>query len=955
MTTLEASLAAHTARTLRPQDEISHYRIVGPLGAGGMGEVYLAQDQTLERNVALKILPPDLVRSEERVRRFVLEAKSASSLSHPNIVTIYEIGQDAVRSAGEADSGSVHFISMELVSGKTLTTLIHEDKTDLRTLLGYLAQAADGLAKAHAAGIVHRDLKPGNIMVSADGFAKVLDFGLAKLTEQRDAGPEVTNAPTQLADATAEGLVVGTAGYMSPEQVQGKSVDHRADIFSFGCILYEAATRQRPFAAETGVETMHRILHDKPVPVEELNARVPAELRRLIRRCLAKSPDQRLQSMKDLSLELREIVDEYETLSASASSGSHVSGAAPIAPARRTPVALWIGGGLVVLAGAALAWWGLQRGRATSQPFQSMRMTTQTNRGDVTDCVLSPDGRYLAYLAGRAGRMSLRVRQVATGSDVEVLPAADAQIRNPSFSPDGNYLFYTAFKPDIQNYLALYQVPSLGGTPRERAFDVDSRVSFAPDGKQLVFWRNVLELTQGQLIALDMASGKERIIAKLGQGEQFQGTPAWSPDGKRIAGVVFDPAAGLEATIEFFDPATGKRQLFVKLPQTVLRDIAWLRNGSGLVTAGQVLDQTTSGQIFLHSYPGARTSRLTNDFNDYAIVSASLADETVAALRTMTVSNIWIADASGAPARQLTSGTSPENSAFGAVPLDSATVLFDGPQDRHLRLWSIGLSGEPRPITSGESHAFNMYASADVVAFAHLDDRGLHVWGMAADGGNARQLTSGNGEQPAGLSRDGRNALVIHIDSPRKRSVVSTQDGKVVLERADVFGHIGFAPDGQSVLLAAAEKDSRGLSVAVWSAYPLAGGPATATFRLPPQSMGIRWAPDGHGVTYRKRTDPAWNVYRLPFDGGVPLQVTSFTEGRVTEHQWSPDGRKLAVRLDDGQKANLWVVEADGSHPMQLTNFTSGRIFQFDWMTDSRLTLSAGTSTSDAVLIRDFR
>src|SRR5881628_2047269 len=184
------------AGTLQPEDQISHYRIVGPLGSGGMGEVYLAQDQTLERSVALKVLPPELVRSEERVRRFVLEAKSASSLSHPNIVTIYEIGQDPVRSPGEPESAPVHFISMELVSGKTLTTLIHEEKTDLRTLLGYLAQAAEGLAKAHAAGIVHRDLKPGNIMVSADGFAKVLDFGLAKLTERHVSDEEATNAPT---------------------------------------------------------------------------------------------------------------------------------------------------------------------------------------------------------------------------------------------------------------------------------------------------------------------------------------------------------------------------------------------------------------------------------------------------------------------------------------------------------------------------------------------------------------------------------------------------------------------------------------------------------------------------------------------------------------------------------------------------------------------------------------
>ncbi len=956
MPTLEALLAAPTPRTLRPQDEISHYRIVGPLGAGGMGEVYLAQDRKLERNVALKILPPDLVRSEERVRRFVLEAKSASSLSHPNIVTIYEIGQDAVRAAGEPDSDSVHFISMELVSGKTLSTLIHEDRTDLRTLLGYLAQAADGLAKAHSAGIVHRDLKPGNIMVSADGFAKVLDFGLAKLTERRDPGLEATNAPTRVADATAEGMVLGTAGYMAPEQVQGKAVDHRSDIFSFGCILYEATTRQRPFAAETGVETMHRILHDKPAPVEELNASAPGELRRLIRRCLAKSPEQRLQSMKDLAIELREIVDEYESLSASGSSGSISSGAPAAAARRSSSPALWIGGGLALVLIAVLGWFGLRRGQATRQPFQDMRMSTQTNRGDVTDCTLSPDGRFLAYLAGRAGRMSLRVRQVATGSDVEVLPAADAQIRNPAFSPDGNYLYYTAFKPDVQNYLSLFQVPSLGGTPQEIAFDVDSPVSFAPSGDRLVFWRNIVESSEGRLIELTLGSRKERVLATLGAAEVFEGAPAWSPDGKRIAAAIFQPAAGLESSIEMFDPATGKRQTFLKLPRAFLRNIAWLRNGTGLVSAGQDLHSTILDQVFLHSYPGGRTVRVTNDFNAYTVVSSSLADETIAALRTITVGNAWLADASGAPARQLTTANSPENSVGNVAPLDSSHVVFDAPQDRFLRIWVAGTTGEPRPITSGESHAFNLQTAGGVIAFAHLDDQGVHVWSMAADGGNAHALTSGDGEQVGAISPDGRNLLVDWLTLPRKRSVISSLDGKVVLERTDSFGRLGFSPDGQRVLIAAPVKDARGLNVAEWSVYPLSGGPPTAKFRLPTPATGPKWAPDGNSVTFRMRDNPSWNVYRMSLAGGTPVAVTHFTEGRITEHAWSPDGRRLALRVDDGQKANLWVTDADGSHPVQVTQFGPGRIFQFAWMSDNRrIALSAGSNTTDAVLIRDFR
>jgi serine/threonine protein kinase len=270
-----------------------------------MGEVYLARDASLDRPVALKILPPELVRNDERVRRFVQEAKSASSLSHPHIVTIHEIGQ------ADVDGQPVHYIAMEFVQGRTLRDLIHADRTDLRTLVRYLAQAADGLAKAHAAGLVHRDLKPDNIMVTADGFAKVLDFGLAKLVEHAPADGATATA---LGSPTGAGTILGTVGYMSPEQVQGKAVDHRSDIFSFGCVLYEAATGRRPFQGDSDSEMLASILRDAPAPIEDVNPAVPGELRRLIRRALAKSADRRLQSMKDVALELADIDETWESL-----------------------------------------------------------------------------------------------------------------------------------------------------------------------------------------------------------------------------------------------------------------------------------------------------------------------------------------------------------------------------------------------------------------------------------------------------------------------------------------------------------------------------------------------------------------------------------------------------------------------------------------------------------------
>src|SRR5688500_5915147 len=288
---------------------IAHYRIVAPLGRGGMGEVYLAQDTKLGRSVALKILPYDVAADGERMRRFTQEAKAAAALNHPNIAHIYEVGE----------TGDTHFIAMEFVDGVTLGEKIHRERAPLGKLLMYLTQVAAGLAKAHAAGIVHRDLKPDNIMIARDDYAKILDFGLAKLVEpQRASGaarPSSGETATAiLAQHSMPGMIMGTAGYMSPEQAQGKvrELDHRSDIFSFGCILFEAATGQRAFEGQDPLDSLHKIVH-APVPqIKDFNSSAPGELQRIVRRCLAKEPDKRYQSIKEVAIELDEVWQELK-------------------------------------------------------------------------------------------------------------------------------------------------------------------------------------------------------------------------------------------------------------------------------------------------------------------------------------------------------------------------------------------------------------------------------------------------------------------------------------------------------------------------------------------------------------------------------------------------------------------------------------------------------------------
>ena len=310
--------------------KFGRYEIRSKLGAGGMGEVYLAQDSKLDRKVALKILPSELAANQDRMRRFVQEAKAAAALNHPNIAHIYEIGSSptrgpqtsipagvgAVREGADASptKDEAHFIAMEFIEGQTLRELIHRRQTDLAKLLRHLQHVAEGLAKAHAAGILHRDLKPDNIMVTRDGHAKILDFGLAKLIEPQQSSVDTGGAASELATAILQqhstpGVVLGTVGYMSPEQAQGKTkeIDHRSDIFSFGCILYEAVTGHKAFAGKDAIDTLNKIIREQFTPITDFRADAPNHLQRIVRRCLAKDPEDRYQTIKDVAIEIREL------------------------------------------------------------------------------------------------------------------------------------------------------------------------------------------------------------------------------------------------------------------------------------------------------------------------------------------------------------------------------------------------------------------------------------------------------------------------------------------------------------------------------------------------------------------------------------------------------------------------------------------------------------------------
>lgn len=887
--------------TIESGSSISHYRVLSPLGSGGMGEVYVARDLTLERTVALKILPPHLTRSEERLRRFIQEAKSASSLSHPHIVTIHEIGHSEVTSDDGADdapkSDPVHYIAMELIDGDTIRTKIHHDGTDLKKLLAYLSQAAEGLAKAHAAGIVHRDLKPDNIMVTKDGYAKVLDFGLAKLQIKGNSAEASEGGPTEVRDETREGAVLGTVGYMSPEQVQGKVADHRADIFAFGCILYEAATKQRPFRADSDVDVMHKILHDKPEPIDQIDPNVPAELRRIVRRCLAKDPDKRYQSMKDLSLELSELVDEYDDLSVggdsktSTASGISNPAIAMIPPRNRAVV---IGAAIaVVLAIVVAAYFAIQSRpapvAAAGDSFGKMKISRLTTSGNVSSAAISSDNRYLATAVIDKGQWSLVVRQIATGADIKIVAPSALGIRGVTFSPDGNYLYFTQAESEQSGYSVEYQIPSLGGTPRKIVFDVDTSVSFAPDGKRFVFVRGYPQLGESAVMIGNVDGSEKKLAVRKAPGAFPLLPAAWSPDGKTIAAI---GRRGPDTELLALDAETGAATRIGNTSWWALTGAAWLPDGSGVVLAAVDRSIGLLGQVWLVDYPGGTARRITNDLNNYRGATVTADGKAIATIQSARYSSLWTAKAGENGSEQQLTKDSQEAADVPAV-LPDGTILFSSLVNGNSGVWEISPAGERKQLTPSSETATAPAVSRNgsVILISHLRDGKFHVARIERDGSGITDLTHGAGRLPR-VSPDGSWFVYAAEDgSVWRQSVAGGTPLKIASNNAAVPD---ISPDGTKILTAQqVQVGDRARSFFI--IYPANGGEPVA--RIQRDGAGfVAFSPDGNSVDYVLTVDGVTNIWREPVAGGPPKQLTFFKDATIQAFAWTPEGKLLITR-----------------------------------------------------------
>lgn len=848
------------------------YEVRAPLGAGGMGEVYRAVDTRLGREVALKILPPEVARDPDRLRRFEQEARSASALNHPAIVTLHDVG---------VEEGQ-HFLVMELVDGQDLRRALSAGALPLRKALALASQVAEGLAAAHARGIVHRDLKPENVMVTAAGHAKILDFGLAK------AAPALVQdeatAPLH-AVSTEPGIVLGTAGYLAPEQAKGLEATPASDQFAFGALLYEMLSGERAFRKPSVVETLAAIIQEEPARLPA--PAVPPPLAWVVERCLSKDPRDRYADTRDLALDLARLRERLGGREDMASTDILARVPAPDARGVRRPGPGRGAAGL--LAAAALAAGTglglLLPARRAAAPVQRFL----TFSGEDGAPAFAPDGRTLAFVSSRTGRPCVWIKQFPKGEEAVLTQGPDA---HPRFTPDGTQILFNRLREG--GHADLYRVSALGGEPRLVLKDA-LQGEPSPDGRALAFLRARPGPGGISGMALMVADAAGSGARELGWSSGLaRGAPRWSPDGRTLA-VSSQPEGSFLAQpwrLELY-PAAGGAPRLLQPPARLgaLSCLVWTRDGKLLYSQTEGLIGSSAGQVILQDPSNGRWEVLLHGLAVGPVLDLSPEGEVVMEA-WLPRSNLRRVEA-GEAGPWLTLGICADRQP--AVSRDGRRIVFSSNRDGNLDLWELQPgSGRLRRLTDDASADWDpayspdgerLFWSSDRTGryeiwtaladgsearalttlgwdaenpnpspdgrwflFGAYDTAHFGVWRMDLDGGGLRQLWAGTVAAPPQLSPDG-TAFTVGALAPDGALQVLVLDsgtgserGRIVLGKVPaaaseaVTGRSRWTPDGRGIVLAALDAQARPVLVAVPSDRPGAG--ARRVLFTPPPGQG---------------------------------------------------------------------------------------------------------------------
>ncbi len=867
---------------LEPPDEpeslagalLGHYRIETSIGRGGMGEVYLATDTRLNRKVALKKLPDQFIGDPAFVRRFRIEAQAAAGLNHPNVATIYSV----------EESDGKPFITMEYVDGKTLEDLTPAGGLDLGVFLDWFIQLSGALRHAHEKGVTHRDIKPGNIMIAADGVPKILDFGLAQIS----AGAVSPSGTT--ANITEPGQVIGTPSYMSPEQAEGKEVDGRSDIFSFGVVMYEALTGVRPFSGSSHAELVSNLLKSDPPMVSDLRPGVPLLVVRLIARCLAKRRRERPQNMQEVRTILSEAKAVMNAGVTSNSLGQRLYREAS------SPSMLWQGGAvLAVILASFSGWYFFPLDSASPLNFENMTIRRLSQTQNVVFAHISRDGRSVAYNTIEANEnRSLWIRRIEDRNALQLIEPQPVQFWGGlTMSDDGNNVFYITAERSARHG-TLYRVSSLGGPPRKLVETVNDLGSLSPDGKRMLYIRYSEPVT---LLSANVEDGSDERIVTAGAPGDILRDPHYSPDGLFIYFIKLERSDGVEFwSLRRLSVDGSEEVTIVPNQRERISEIAFWDDPNALLLNAADPESSLS-QLYYVSLPDGGRTRITNDLNSYFGVSVDATGSNVVAAQRYDEKRVWVGETSNLAGMKPVSAET--NAYLTADWTPDGRLVHDAVDNNRPHIWICDEDGDnPQQLTPNSSDDFQPVVSMDgrFIIFTSTRDGFNQIWRMNIDGSNQVLLARVDGLTSAARLAPDRSSVIFHWfrDGRRTLGRVPIEGGETV--EMPLFGdaHWAISPDGSMVAYSAWDEAANRVKVII---EPIGSERPNRTLDIAPTYI-LKWTADSRGLVYRERQagdNPEATVMEWLLTAAEPIILFSTEPEYVIDFTYSRDGKKAAA------------------------------------------------------------